>query len=92
METVGSSDVLPVLEAINHELGATLQARRLFGDSLGAISEDTGNFSETLRRKLPGLEAESRAKFLEAVSLAVEAIRIRSENPAKFSPEPDCVT
>ncbi|HEX2150456.1 MAG TPA: hypothetical protein VHG31_00490 [Stellaceae bacterium] len=78
MGEVGSEAALAELEAIAFNLGSTLQARRVLGDDLAAISEDSDDFRENLRRKLPGLEAASRAEFLQAVSAAIAAIKARS--------------
>jgi hypothetical protein len=78
MGQVGSDKVLPVLEAISFELSPGLKVKQIFGESLEAISQEPEDFREKLRLKLPGLEAASRTKFLDAVSAAIAAIKART--------------
>lgn len=78
MEEVGSDAVLPVLQAIIFDLGETLHAKQVFGEALEGISDGSEDFRKKVQRKLPGLEAASRAKFLQAVAAAISAIKARS--------------
>lgn len=82
MRDVGSSEVLPVLEAILYDLSPTPHVKRLIADALFASS------GPSLDSLLAGLIASSRASFVGLILEAINAIRDRNSVEAT-SPSPE---
>lgn len=84
MREVGTKYVLPTLEAILFDLKPTVQVKRIFADALKGTSDETPQqFSHQSQGALYRLEASSRAKFLESVALAIDAIKSRIINSSE---------
>ena len=73
MHNVGSTALLPTLEALLFDLGPSVKVREAFGDSLGIVG---------------ALEAKSRIEFVRLVSLAIEDIKDRARTAPETTEPP----
>lgn len=82
MRDVGSEYALPILAEILFELKPTVKVQQIFADAMKEISnEHPQEFGLQLRGELHRAEVSSRAKFLESVALAIDAIKSRIISP-----------
>jgi hypothetical protein len=85
MREVGSEHVLPTLEAILFDLKPTVRIKQILADAMKVPDDEhPQEFGHPL---LYQLEASSRAKFLESVALAIDAIRRRNITAEKADAE-----
>jgi hypothetical protein len=76
MRGVGTAAALPTLEAILFDGKPTAQVKQILADA--ALKAEPGGTQVPSKSWLLGAEASSRKTFLEAVALAIDAIRSRS--------------
>ena len=75
MREVGSKHALPTLEAILFDLKPTVQVKQILAD---AVKESDTEHPKILNQSLLySIEASSRAKFVEIVASAIDAIKRR---------------
>jgi hypothetical protein len=71
---VGTVQVLPTLEAILFDLKSTAQVKQIFANALVNSSEEPTVLATAA---IYGLEASSRASFVELLTLSIDAIKQR---------------